>query len=349
MALKINGIEPWRILYAKNSVKIAFPNGTKKVQKVGSASDAYYTYTFSTSDATTFANNSQVFVKDVNITSYSSKEIHEIIDGDAHYVFRASFDDKTLNLFQTVRIAASSTDPEYITISGKDYVGSFYTERAINLDILKYGNIAVWGKPYSLTYTATGNGSDPAPTIVVNRTSSPNEHANTGQLSSGDQVYYGDMVTIQATPKYWPENYCIDPYIVNGVHYTSGETVTHTVHKDVTITVGLKDYSEPDITCVVETTTSGALTKNSYTVTITNPNNIYGSVSYEIFGTGDYSLKSGTEPLSPHETITITGIFYFSKNGMKVTADFQGDTPYGSKYSQLCVNNYESSTTSTTA
>ena len=39
---------------------------------------------------------------------------------------------------------------------------------------------------------------------------------------------------------------------------------------------------------------------------------------------------------------------YFSKNGMKVTADFQGDAPYGSKYSELSVNNYESSTTSTT-
>lgn len=99
-----------------------------------------------------------------------------------------------------------STSPTAIKYNGTD------------LTVLKYGTTAVWGKPYTLTID-----KDSYTTVTVNRTSSPNQHASTGALSSGSVVYYGDVLQITATPS---SGYKITTFTVNGGSFTSGNTIT---------------------------------------------------------------------------------------------------------------------------
>lgn len=95
-----------------------------------------------------------------------------------------------------------------------------------NLTVLKYGTTAVWGKPFSLTIQAGANS-----TVTVNRTSSPNQHASTGNITSGGIVYYGDTLTITATPA---SGYKLTKFTINGTEYANGETSA--VSQTITIT-----------------------------------------------------------------------------------------------------------------
>lgn len=94
-----------------------------------------------------------------------------------------------------------------------------------DLTVLKYGDTAVWGKPYTLTISAGSN-----TTITVNRTSSPNQHASTGALSSGSVIYYGDTLTISYSVS---SGYNINTHTINGTTFTSG--TSHTVTGAVTV------------------------------------------------------------------------------------------------------------------
>lgn len=78
----------------------------------------------------------------------------------------------------------------------------------------------VWGKPYSLSISAGSNTS-----VTVTRTSSPNQHASTGTLSSGSVIYYGDTLTISYSVS---SGYKINTATVNGTTFTSGQTFTAT-------------------------------------------------------------------------------------------------------------------------
>lgn len=84
----------------------------------------------------------------------------------------------------------------------------------------------VWGKPFSLIYTAGSNS-----TISVSRTSSPNQHASIGALSSGATVYYGDVLSITATPN---SGYKITSFTINGTEY--GNEQTSAVTQLITVT-----------------------------------------------------------------------------------------------------------------
>lgn len=95
-----------------------------------------------------------------------------------------------------------------------------------DLTVLKYGTTAVWGKPFSLTIQAGANS-----TVTANRTSSPNQHANTGAVTSGGIVYYGDTLTITATPV---SGYKLTKFTINGTEYASGGTSA--VSQPITIT-----------------------------------------------------------------------------------------------------------------
>lgn len=95
-----------------------------------------------------------------------------------------------------------------------------------DLTVLKYGTTAVWGKPFSLTIQAGANS-----TVTVNRTSSPNQHANTGAVTSGGIVYYGDTLTITATPA---SGYKLSSFTINGTEYASGQTSA--VSQTITVT-----------------------------------------------------------------------------------------------------------------
>lgn len=102
----------------------------------------------------------------------------------------------------------NGTSPTAIKYNGTD------------LTVLKYGTTAVWGKPYSLSISAGAN-----TTVTVNRTSSPNQHASTGTLSSGSVVYYGDVLTISYSVS---SGYKISTSTVNGTTFSSGASFTVT-------------------------------------------------------------------------------------------------------------------------
>lgn len=89
-----------------------------------------------------------------------------------------------------------------------------------DLTVLKYGSQAVWGKPFSLSISQGAN-----TTVSVSRTSSPNQHASTGALSSGATVYYGDVLTISASAN---SGYNLSTFTVNGTAWNSGNTITVT-------------------------------------------------------------------------------------------------------------------------
>lgn len=90
---------------------------------------------------------------------------------------------------------------------------------------------AVWGKPFTITLSIGTNSS-----ISVNRTSSPNQHARIGGLGSGAKVYYGDVLSITATPG---SGYKIISFTINGTEYGSGQTsaVTQTITVTSAVTV----------------------------------------------------------------------------------------------------------------
>lgn len=102
-----------------------------------------------------------------------------------------------------------------------------------DLTVLKYGNTAVWGKPFTLT-VSQGAG---VASVTVDRTLSPNEHASTGALSSGGIVYYGDALTIKATPT---SGYKLSSFTINGVQYADGQAGANSQTITVTSAVTVK-------------------------------------------------------------------------------------------------------------
>ena len=59
---------------------------------------------------------------------------------------------------------------------------------------LKYNDVGYFGKRFTLTKNSSTGVS-----ITVNRTSSPNQRAATGTISTGNTIYYGDVITITCT------------------------------------------------------------------------------------------------------------------------------------------------------
>ena len=87
-----------------------------------------------------------------------------------------------------------------------------------DLTVVKYGNVAVWSKQYSLKITTSGN-----LTVTVTRTDSPNQHAGTGLLSNGNSIYYGDVLKISAIAN---NGSTMDTFTVNGITWTNNQTIT---------------------------------------------------------------------------------------------------------------------------
>ena len=82
-----------------------------------------------------------------------------------------------------------------------------------DLTVLKCGTTPVWGKPYSFI----ANGSDC--TITASRTSSPNEHASTGDsLTTGSKIYHGDEIQITVLPT--TTQYQVTDVTINDVEQT---------------------------------------------------------------------------------------------------------------------------------
>lgn len=224
MALNFNSVEPTQII-AKNSGSaqtIAFPTGTKTVtvfqQTIDGKKQAVATFT-STHNITA----NMVSCNDKMLNS-SSQLISEQTQASTTYLFYAKFSNNTLSLEQTVVYSVTGEPPQSVILRGRDYSETFYS--ATDLTVLKYGTTAVWGKPFSLTIQAGANS-----TVAANRTSSPNQHASTGNITSGGIVYYGDTLTITATPA---SGYKLVSFTINGTEYANGETSA--VSQTITVT-----------------------------------------------------------------------------------------------------------------
>lgn len=224
MALNFNGVEPTQII-AKNGGSeqtIAFPTGTKTVtvfqQTIDGKTQATATFT-STHNITA----NMVSCNDKTLNS-SNQLISEQTRASTTYLFYAKFSNNTLSLEQSVVYSVTGEPPQSVVLQGRDYSAIFYN--ATDLTVLKYGTTAVWGKPFSLTIQAGANS-----TVAVNRTSSPNQHASTGNITSGGIVYYGDTITITATPA---SGYKLVSFTINGTEYASGQTSA--VSQTITVT-----------------------------------------------------------------------------------------------------------------
>ncbi len=118
-----------------------------------------------------------------------------------------------------------------------------YSGQTITVDNMGWGydgeviySTPVWGKPFSLTSSVGANTS-----LTVKRTSSPNQNSSLTSLASGEKVYYGDVLSITATPK---SGYKLLLFIINGTNYGSGQTSAVTKTITVTSAVTVKCTTE---------------------------------------------------------------------------------------------------------
>lgn len=151
----------------------------------------------------------------------------------------------------------------------------------------------VWGKPFPLTIQAGANS-----TVTANRASSPNQHASTGNITSGGIVYYGDTLTITATPT---SGYKLVSFTINGTEYANSETSA--VSQTITVTGAVS---------VVTATQSAASWQTYWTGSST-----YGfdTIHMEEYTTSNYFTTNSFSPtFSGQIPVRITGSFYVGNN-----------------------------------
>lgn len=255
MALNFNSVEPTQII-AKNSGSaqtIAFPTGTKTVtvfqQTIDGKKQAKATFT---SRHSITAN--MVTCNDKTLNS-SNQLISEQTQASTTYLFYAKFSNNTLSLEQVVVYSVTGEPPQSVVLQGRDYSAIF--DSATDLTVLKYNTTAVWGKPFSLTIQAGANS-----TVAANRTSSPNQHANTGAVTSGGIVYYGDVLTITAIPA---SGYKLVSFTINGTEYASGQTSA--VSQTITVTGAVSVVINTESAVSWKTVWTGSETVHMFRVT----------------------------------------------------------------------------------
>jgi hypothetical protein len=267
MALNFNSVQPTQIIAKDGSSEraITFPTGTKTVTVFSTALDGkkQATATFTSTHNIT----ADMVVCNGKTLNSSDQLISEQTQASTTYLFYAKFSNNTLSLEQTVVYSVTGKPPQSVVLQGRDYSETFYS--ATDLTVLKYGTTAVWGKPFSLTIQAGANS-----TVAANRTSSPNQHASTGNITSGGIVYYGDTLTITATPA---SGYKLVSFTINGTEYANGETSavsqTITVTSAVSIVINTESFSWKTVWTGSETVAVFSFKgeqKGRRTVTLTN-------------------------------------------------------------------------------
>lgn len=253
MALNFNSVEPTQII-AKDGTSeqtIAFPTGTKIVTEFQQHIDGFKQAVATFTSTRNFV-ASMVVCNGKTLTS-TSQLISEQEDTktSTSYLFYAKFSNNTLSLEQRVIYSFTGEAPQSVPLQGHDYSAVFYG--ATDLTVLKYGTTAVWGKPFSLTIQAGANS-----TVTVNRTSSPNQHASTGAITSGGIVYYGDTLTITATPA---SGYKLVSFTINGTEYASGQTSA--VSQTITVTSAVSIVINTESAVSWKTVWTGSNTVNT--------------------------------------------------------------------------------------
>ena len=324
MALNFNSVEPTQII-AKNSGSeraITFPTGTKTVTVFSTTLDGKKQATATFTSTHNFPAN-MVVCCDVNgknnktLTS-TNQLISEQTQASTTYLFYAKFSNNTLSLEQIVVYSFTGEPPQSVVLQGRYYSATFNV--ATDLTVLKYGTTAVWGKPFSLTFQIS-YGSE----VGIHRDSSPNQHARIGNLGSGATVYYGDMLTITATPA---SGYKLSSFTINGTEYASGETSA--VSQTITVTSAVSIVINTESAVSWKTAWTGSETvavfsfkgeqKGKRTVTLTNETLAGVDWSRPTKITGVATAKSGgifgesnTKDLSSLELIDSKGVYLVGK------------------------------------
>lgn len=259
MALNFNGVEPTAIKYNSTDLNV-FKYSVTENGLSGEATRA------SVSSYSKAALDGYVgLVNDTwgGITNASS------LTKDKYYYIRVLVTDT--NRYGKFCVRFKSYNGQTITT---DNIGWGYDGEII-------ATIPVWGKPFSLTIQAGANS-----TIAVNRTSSPNQHANTGTVTSGGIVYYGDTLTITATPT---SGYKLTKFTINGTEYASGQTSA--VSQTITVTSAVSIVSTTESAASWRTYWTGSLTygfdtihMEEYTTTNYFPSSFFKQTPFRITG-----------------------------------------------------------------
>lgn len=200
---------------------------------------------------------------------------------------------------------------------------------------LKYNGTSYFGKRFRLTKNASTG-----VTLTVNRTSSPNQHAATGSVATGNTIYYGDVITISVAAN---TNYANPVLYVNTgsglIQRTS--PYTFTVNGDVTF------YGSATASDSWQTVWSGSQTyseSGSFTVpglasggTVQITANISfgewyihiedGSVVDEQFFTGGVNRAQ-----VPCTAYGLSSSVSFSRNGDQIVFEFHESEEYNKGY-----------------
>lgn len=255
MALNFNSVEPTQII-AKDGTSeqtIAFPTGTETVTVFQQTTDGKKQATATFTSTHNFP-ASMVTCNDKTLNS-SRQLISEQTQASTTYLFYAKFSNNTLSLEQTVVYSVTGEPPQSVVLQGHDYSAIFYN--ATDLTVLKYGTTAVWGKPFSLTVQQSF-GSE----YHIHRDISPNQHATISALGSGSTVYYGDVITITATPA---SGYKLVSFTINGTEYANGETSA--VSQTVTVASAVSVVINTESAISWKTIWTGSETVHSFRVT----------------------------------------------------------------------------------
>ncbi len=262
MALNFNSVEPTQII-AKDGTSaqtIAFPTGTKTVtvfqSSIHGGKQAVATFTSTHNFPASMVVCCDTNDKNNKTLTSTNQLISEQNDTKTSttYLFYAKFSNNTLSLEQRV-IYSFTGELSSVILRGRDYSATFYS--ATDLTVLKYGTTAVWGKPFSLTIQAGANS-----TVAVNRTSSPNQHASTGNITSGGIVYYGDVLTITATPA---SGYKLTKFTINGTEHANGETSA--VSQTITVASAVSVVINTESAVSWKTVWTGSKTVHTFRVT----------------------------------------------------------------------------------
>lgn len=339
MALNFNSVEPTQII-AKDSGSaqtIAFPTGTKIVtefqQTIDGKKQAIATFTSTHNFPANMVVCCDVNGKNNKTLTSTNQLISEQTQASTTYLFYAKFSNNTLSLEQIVVYSFTGASPQSVPLQGRDYSATFYN--ATDLTVLKYGTTTVWGKPFSLTIQAGANS-----TVAANRTSSPNQHASTGAVTSGGIVYYGDTLTITATPA---SGYKLVSFTINGTEYANGETSAVSQTITVTSAVSVVINTEAAVSWKTVWTGSQQVANISYKgettgtreVTLTNdtlsgvdwsrPTKITG-VSVATAGFNNSNTKEITElELVDNESIYLNGVSVITSSGGSQTIRAQAE------------------------
>lgn len=153
-----------------------------------------------------------------------------------------------------------------------------------DLTALKYGTTAVWGKPFSLTVQQSF-GSE----YSIHRDISPNQHASTGNITSGATVYYGDTLTITATPA---SGYKLVSFTINGTEYASGQTSA--VSQTITVTSAVSVVINTESAASWKTVWTGSETVHMFRVTTGSFQDFEGN--YSGSATKQHAIVSNAYP-----------------------------------------------------